>query len=46
MMVIFIKQHLTTFEAHFIKKLNNSEAELKKRVAYIKKAYIPVTSFP
>ena len=35
------KQHLTTFEAQFIKKLSNTEAELKKSVAYEKKTCIP-----
>ena len=28
------KQHVATFEAQFIKKLSNNEAELKKSVAY------------
>ena len=35
MMVICIKQHLkATFEVQFMKKLDNTEAELKKSVAY------------
>ena len=37
MMVICIKQRLTV-EAQFTKKLSYTEAELKKSVAYIKKA--------
>ena len=36
MIVICIKQRLTTFEAQFMKKLSNTEAELKKSVAYKK----------
>ena len=32
MMVICIKQHLSNFEAQFIKTLSNTEAELKKSV--------------
>ena len=39
MMVIYIKQHLEAFEAKFMKKLRNTEAELKK-VAYKKKSVI------
>ena len=42
MMIIMCNtQHLsnTTFEAEFMKKLNNTEAELKKSVAYIKSVY-------
>ena len=31
MMLICIKQHLATFEAQFMKKLNNTEAKLKKK---------------
>ena len=39
MMVIF-KQHLTTFEAQFMKKLSNTDAELKKKsVAFKKSVY-------
>ena len=34
--IIYIKQRLATFEAQFIKKLSNTEAELKKGVAYKK----------
>ena len=37
MMLICIKQHLTTFEAQFMKKLSNTEAELKKKTLLIKK---------
>ena len=37
MMVICIKQYLSLFEAQFIKKLSNTEAEFKKSVAYKKK---------
>ena len=37
MMVICIKQHQATFEAQFMKRLSNTEAELKKSVAYNKK---------
>ena len=29
-MVVCIKQHLSNFEAQFMKKLSNNEAELKK----------------
>ena len=29
-MALWIKQYLATFEAQFIKKLSNTEAELKK----------------
>ena len=36
MIVIRIKQHLTTFEAQFIKLLSNTEDALKKNVAYKK----------
>ena len=38
-MVMLIKQHLSTyatFEAQFMKKLSNTEAELKKSVGYKK----------
>ena len=31
------KQHFATFEVQFIKKLSNTEGELKKSVAYKKK---------
>ena len=31
MVFICIKQHLTTFEAQFMKKLGTTEAELKKK---------------
>ena len=37
-MLLCNKQHLkATFEAQFIEKLSNTEAELKKSVAYKKK---------
>ena len=36
MMLICIKQHQVTFEVQLIKKLRNTEAELKKNVAYKK----------
>ena len=36
-MAICIKQHLSTFEAQFMKKLTNTEAELKKALV-LKKA--------
>ena len=39
-MVIYIKQHL--FESQFMKKLSNTEGELKKSVAYKKKRVIEV----
>ena len=39
MMVIYIKQHLEAIEAKFMKKLRNTEAELKK-VVYKKKSVI------
>ena len=35
-MSICNKQHLATFEAEFIRKLSNVDAEMKKRVAYKK----------
>ena len=38
-MLICIKHYLRTFEAQLMRKLSNTEAELKKRVAY-KKACI------
>ena len=31
MMVKYIKQHLAAFEAKFLKKLRNTEAELEKK---------------
>ena len=37
MVLICIKKHLSKFEAQFIKKLSNTEAEVKKNVAYKKK---------
>ena len=36
-MCINYKQHFAKFEVQFIKKLSNTEAELKKNVAYKKK---------
>ena len=36
MIVLCIKLHQGTFEAQFMKKLSNVEAELKKSVAYKK----------
>ena len=39
MMVICIKQHLSNFEVQFMKKLSNTEAQLKKSVAYKKSVY-------
>ena len=38
MMIICIKQHLSKFEAQFMKKLSNTKGELKK-VLLIKKLY-------
>ena len=38
-MVICIKQHLSNFEVQFMKKLSNTEAQLKKSVAYKKSVY-------
>ena len=40
MMVVCIKQHLSKFEAQFMKTLNNTEAELKKALL-IKKRVNP-----
>ena len=44
MMLILIKQHPSntqaTFEAQFMKKLSNTEAGLKKNVAYKKSVYL------
>ena len=37
MMLRCIEQHLSNTETQFMKKLSNTEAELKKRVAYRKK---------
>ena len=31
MMLVHIKQHQATFQAQFMKKLSNTEAELKKK---------------
>ena len=39
-MLTFVKQHLSNFEARFMKKLSNSEAKLKKRIALYKKLVI------
>ena len=39
-MVICIKQRLTTFKAQFMKKLSNTEAEMKKSFAYKKKLVV------
>ena len=40
-MLLCNKQHLkATFEAQFIEKLRNTEAELKKSVAYKKKRVV------
>ena len=36
MMLVCIKQHQATFQAQFMKKLSNTEAELKKSDAYKK----------
>ena len=40
MALIRIKQHLSSSIAQFMRKLSNTEADLKKRVAYIKKRVI------
>lgn len=40
----YIKQHLATFEAQFIKNLSKAKAELKNGVAYIKTVYDDVRS--
>ena len=46
MMVTCIKKtHLVTFEAQFMNKLSNIEAELKKSVAYTKKRVFPERTF-
>ena len=39
-MLIFIKQHLSKFEAEFRTKLSNTDTEFKNSVAYIKKRVI------
>ena len=39
-MIIYIKQHLTTFKAQFMKMLSNTEAEMKKSFAYKKKLVV------
>ena len=36
MMFICTKQHLSNIESQFIKKITNTEAELKKSIAYKK----------
>ena len=36
MMLVCIKQHLTKFEAQFMRKLSKTKTELKKSVAYKK----------
>ena len=45
MMLVCIKQHQATFQAQFMKKLSNTEAELKKSNAY-KKACFFFTQVP
>ena len=43
-MLICIKQHLSNvFEAQFMKKLSNTEAGLKKCVAYKERVYITMS---
>ena len=37
---LYIKQHLVTFEAQFMKKLSNTEAELKKALLMKKSVYL------
>ena len=37
MVVICVKNTYATFEAQFMRKLSNTEAELKKKVAFKKK---------
>ena len=37
MMLVCIKQHQATFQAQFMKKLSNTEAELKKKRCLQKK---------
>ena len=39
-MVICIKQHLSKFEAQFMKKLSKTEAELKKALLIKKNVYM------
>ena len=39
------KQHLATFEVIFIKKLSNTEAELKKNVAHKKSVQLKINPF-
>ena len=39
-MLISINQHLSSIWSSIMKKLSNTEAELKKRVAYKKNVYI------
>ena len=43
MMVKCIKQYLSNIEAQFMKKLSNTDAELKKSVAYKKQRVINST---
>ena len=40
MMLLCIKQHQAPFEAQFMRMLCNTEAELKKTVAYKKRLYL------
>ena len=39
MMLVCIKQHQATFQAHFMKKLNNTEADLKKALFTKKRVF-------
>ena len=39
MMLLSIKQHLSNIEAQFIKKLSNTEVELKKALLVKKSVY-------
>ena len=41
MKLLCIKQHISSFEAQFMKKWSNTEAELKISVAYKKKRLSP-----
>ena len=40
MMFIFNRQHFTTVEAQFIKKLSNAKTELTKSLAYKKECRV------
>ena len=46
MLLICIKQNLTTFDAQFMKKLSSTEAGLKKTLLIKKKRVVRTQNFP